>query len=342
MTSSTRSDWFPYNDVHGSPGTAAGPPLPPRRRRTGLAAAVVATSLVVGGGAGLGGAALWDATHEEPTTSQQSAAASTATVADQGDVPAVAGSVESVAQAVLPNVVKIDVTGDQGSGSGSGIILTSDGTILTNNHVVDMAAGGAASLSVSFADGTTADAEILGTDPLTDTAVIKATGVSDLQAATIGKSANLGVGEGVVAIGSPFGLDATVTSGIVSALDRPVNVGSDADGNSTTYPAIQTDAAINPGNSGGPLVDMTGAVVGINSSIRTAASRPVRRSPARSASASPSRSTRSCRSSTRWRPARRRPTHAWASGSPTPGPGPRSRRSPTARPPRTPASPPVT
>ena len=272
MTSSTRSDWFPYNDVHGSPGTAAGPPLPPRRRRTGLAAAVVATSLVVGGGAGLGGAALWDATHEEPTTSQQSAAASTATVADQGDVPAVAGSVESVAQAVLPTVVKIDVTGDQGSGSGSGIILTSDGTILTNNHVVDMAAGGAASLSVSFADGTTADAEILGTDPLTDTAVIKATGVSDLQAATIGKSANLGVGEGVVAIGSPFGLDATVTSGIVSALDRPVNVGSDADGNSTTYPAIQTDAAINPGNSGGPLVDMTGAVVGINSSIRTAAS----------------------------------------------------------------------
>ena len=272
MTSSTRSDWFPYNDVHGSPGTAAGPPLPPRRRRTGLAAAVVATSLVVGGGAGLGGAALWDATHEEPTTSQQSAAASTATVADRGDVPAVAGSVESVAQAVLPTVVKIDVTGDQGSGSGSGIILTSDGTILTNNHVVDMAAGGAASLSVSFADGTTADAEVLGTDPLTDTAVIKATGVSDLQAATIGKSANLGVGEGVVAIGSPFGLDATVTSGIVSALDRPVNVGSDADGNSTTYPAIQTDAAINPGNSGGPLVDMTGAVVGINSSIRTAAS----------------------------------------------------------------------
>ena len=147
---------------------------PPRRRRTGLAAAVVATSLVVGGGAGLGGAALWDATHEEPTTSQQSAAASTTTVADQGDVPAVAGSVESVAQAVLPTVVKIDVTGDQGSGSGSGIILTSDGTILTNNHVVDMAAGGAASLSVSFADGTTADAEILGTDPLTDTAVIKA------------------------------------------------------------------------------------------------------------------------------------------------------------------------
>ena len=272
MTSSPHSDWSTHNDVPGSPATVAGPPPPRRRRRTGLAAAVVATSLVVGGGAGLGGAAFWDATHEEQASSQQSAAPATTTVADQGDVPAVVGSVESVAQAVLPSVVKIDVTSDQGTGSGSGIILTSDGTILTNNHVVESAVGGAGSLTVSFADGTTADAEILGTDPLTDTAVIQAAGVSDLQAATIGKSANLGVGEGVVAIGSPYGLDATVTSGIVSALDRPVNVGSDADGNSTTYPAIQTDAAINPGNSGGPLVDMTGAVVGINSSIRTAAS----------------------------------------------------------------------
>jgi putative serine protease PepD len=175
-----------------------------------------------------------------------------------------------VAAAVLPSVVKIDVAGQQGSGSGSGIILTADGTILTNNHVVELAGDGG-SIRVSFADGSTADAEILGTDPLTDTAVIKAQDVSGLQAATIGKSANLDVGQGVVAIGSPFGLDATVTSGIVSALDRPVNVGSDAEGNATTYPAIQTDAAINPGNSGGPLVDMTGAVVGINSSIRTAA-----------------------------------------------------------------------
>ncbi|MCY7400857.1 MAG: trypsin-like peptidase domain-containing protein [Nocardioides sp.] len=272
MTTTPHSDWSDFDNVPGSPGTAAAPPPPPRRRRTGLAAAVLATSLVVGGGAGLGGAALWDATHEETATSQQNAASTTATVADQGDISAVAGSVESVAQDVLPSVVKIDVTGEQGSGSGSGIILTSDGLILTNNHVVESAAGGAGSLSVSFADGSSADAEVLGTDPLTDTAVIRATDVSDLQAAAIGKSANLGVGEGVVAIGSPFGLDATVTSGIVSALDRPVNVGSDEEGNSTTYPAIQTDAAINPGNSGGPLVDMTGAVVGINSSIRTAAS----------------------------------------------------------------------
>ena len=163
------------------------------------------------------------------------------------------------------------MTGPEGAGSGSGIILTSDGTILTNNHVVEVA-GETGKITVDFADGSTADATILGTDPLTDTAVIKAEGVSDLTAATIGKSANLNVGQQVVAVGSPFGLDATVTSGIVSALDRPVNAGSDESGNSTTYPAIQTDAAINPGNSGGPLVDMTGAVIGINSSIRTAAS----------------------------------------------------------------------
>ncbi|HEY1116092.1 MAG TPA: trypsin-like peptidase domain-containing protein, partial [Acidimicrobiales bacterium] len=141
----------------------------------------------------------------------------------------------------------------------------------TNNHVVELAGDGG-SISVSFNDGTTAKAEILGTDPLTDTAVIKAQDVSGLTPATIGKSGDLKVGESVVAIGSPFGLDSTVTSGIVSALDRPVDVGSDGQGNSTTYPAIQTDAAINPGNSGGALADLDGNVVGINSSIRTASS----------------------------------------------------------------------
>jgi putative serine protease PepD len=262
---------FEHAHTQAFPQQPAQQPAPtPRRRRTGLAAAVVATSLLVGGGAGIGGAAWWDATQGESATTSEASPVSTSTVS-QSQAPAADGSVESVAQKVLPSVVKIDVTGQQGSGSGSGIILTADGTILTNNHVVELAADGG-SIEVSFDDGTSAEAEILGTDPLTDTAVIRASDVSGLTPATIGKSANLGVGEGVVAIGSPYGLDATVTSGIVSALDRPVNVGSDDQGNSTTYPAIQTDAAINPGNSGGPLVDMTGAVVGINSSIRTAAS----------------------------------------------------------------------
>lgn len=267
----------PGNSTYSSAttGPSSAPPSawtsPPRTRgRAGLAGAVLVTSLIVGGAAGFGGAALWDQTLGEdspPSTSQ----GTTTSVVDQGDAPAAEGSVEDVAARVLPSVVKIDVAGPEGNGSGSGIILTSDGTILTNNHVVDVA-GESGQIAVNFADGSTAEATILGTDPLTDTAVIKAQDVDGLAAATIGRSENLDVGQGVVAVGSPFGLDATVTSGIVSALDRPVNVGSDSEGNSTTYPAIQTDAAINPGNSGGPLVDMTGAVVGINSSIRTAAS----------------------------------------------------------------------
>jgi putative serine protease PepD len=259
----------PYSAApHPAPQPA--PPAAPRPRsrgRAGLAAAVLATSLVAGAGAGFGGAALWDET--QGGTSSPATATATTPVVDQGDTPAAEGSVEAVASSVLPSVVTIRVAGQQGEGSGSGIILSSDGTILTNNHVVEVAEGGG-DVRVYFEDGTSAPAEILGTDPLTDTAVIKAEGVTDLPAATIGQSANLDVGQDVVAFGAPFGLDSTVTSGIVSALDRPVNVGSDSEGNSTTYPAIQTDAAINPGNSGGPLVDMSGAVVGINSSIRTA------------------------------------------------------------------------
>ncbi len=269
MNTTPPDNWPPYGtDAPSGPASAQ---TPARNRRAGLGVAVVATALIVGGSAGFGGAALWDATNPEAATPTSSrATTSTSVVADPSDPPAASGSVEDVASRVLPSVVKIDVVGQQGAGSGSGIILTSDGTILTNNHVVEVASTDG-KITVDFADGTSAPATILGTDPLTDTAVIKADGVSGLTAATIGKSANLNVGQGVVAVGSPFGLDATVTSGIVSALNRPVNVGSDSEGNATTYPAIQTDAAINPGNSGGPLVDMAGAVVGINSSIRTAA-----------------------------------------------------------------------
>ena len=171
-------------------------------------------------------------------------------------------------------MVKIDVSGSQGAGSGSGIILTDTGRILTNNHVVELANGGG-TLTVTFKDGSHADADVLGADPLTDTAVIQAKDVSGLTAATIGTSSELQVGQGVVAIGSPLGLESTVTSGIVSALNRPVNVGSDGSGNATVYPAIQTDAAINPGNSGGALTDLDGNVVGINSAIATAGSSSV-------------------------------------------------------------------
>jgi putative serine protease PepD len=182
---------------------------------------------------------------------------------------AVTGSIEKVAQSVLPSVVMIDVSGANGSGSGSGIILSQDGKILTNNHVVALAGKGG-QITVAFNDGSHANARVLGTDPLTDTAVVQAQGVKNLTPATLGHSSSLQVGQGVVAIGSPFGLDATVTSGIVSALNRPVNVGQVSQGNATVYPAIQTDAAINPGNSGGPLVNLSGEVVGIDAAIQTA------------------------------------------------------------------------
>jgi putative serine protease PepD len=255
-----------------SAGTTTTASLPVQRgpRRVGLAAAVLATAVVVGGAAGVGGAAAWNAYDDNSgATSSAADTPTTSQIVATPDSPAAQNSVEQVAAKVLPSVVKINVSGAQGAGSGSGIILSSDGEILTNNHVAAIAGDGG-TMSVSFNDGSTAKAEILGTDPVTDTALIKAEGVSGLTPATIGKSSDLKVGESVVAIGSPFGLDSTVTSGIVSALNRPVDVGSDGQGNTTTYPAIQTDAAINPGNSGGALVDLAGNVVGINSSIRTA------------------------------------------------------------------------
>jgi putative serine protease PepD len=228
----------------------------------------VAASLLVGGAAGVGGAATYSALVDDSGTSATGSNATTSQVASTPDQAAADGSVEKVAKEVLPSVVKLDVAGAEGEGSGSGIVLTSDGQILTNNHVASLA-GDNGEITVSFSDGSKAKASVLGTDPLTDTAMLQAEDVEGLTPITIGKSGNLDVGEEVVAIGSPFGLDSTVTSGIVSALNRPVDVGSDGQGNSTVYPAIQTDAAINPGNSGGPLVNMSGQLVGINSSIRT-------------------------------------------------------------------------
>jgi putative serine protease PepD len=258
----------------GVPSPSSAPDQPRRSRGRGtLTAAVLAGALVLGGLGGVAGAAgfaLVDSGSAQTSTTAPAQASSTS-VSDHNSVAAPDGSVEQVANSVLPSVVKINVRGAQEAGSGSGIILSSDGEILTNNHVVAVAAGGG-SISVDFNDGSAAKAHVVGVDPLTDLAVIKAEGVSGLTPATLDKSGTPAVGEGVVAIGSPFGLQATVTSGIVSALNRPVSVGDPSTGSTTdtTYPAIQTDAAINPGNSGGPLVNMNGEVIGINSSIRTA------------------------------------------------------------------------
>jgi len=174
-----------------------------------------------------------------------------------------------VAAKVLPSVVSVLASSNQSAGEGSGVILTADGLILTNNHVV----AGATDLEVRFNDGTTATATVVGTTATNDLAVIKAAGVSGLTPASLGSSSGLQVGQQVVAIGSPLGLSATVTSGIVSALNRPVRTSSDDQSSRTSQSqdavinAVQTDAAINPGNSGGALVDMSGNVIGINSAI---------------------------------------------------------------------------
>jgi putative serine protease PepD len=263
----------------------------PVRRTGGITASVLVGALLLGGGAGVGGAAWYDAWKDNDGTAAATSNGSDPVRATNA-AAAPNGSVERVASSVLPAVVKINVTGGSTSGSGSGIILKSDGTILTNNHVVSLA-GDNGVITVNLNNGKTVKATVVGTDPVTDMAVIKAEGVSGLTPATIGKSSALQVGQSVVAVGSPYGLNATVTTGIVSALNRPVSVQTSEDetpsnpleqfgfgeqqqqqqapsaNDSTTYPAIQTDAAINPGNSGGPLVDMSGRVVGINSSIRT-------------------------------------------------------------------------
>jgi putative serine protease PepD len=178
-----------------------------------------------------------------------------------------AGSVEQVAAKVVPSVVKLETDMGRASEEGSGIILSSDGLILTNNHVVEAAKN--ADTTITFADGRTTKFTVVGTDPSSDIAVVKADGVSDLTPITIGSSANLKVGQDVVAIGSPLGLEGTVTTGIISALNRPVAAGGDIKNQNTVLDAIQTDAAINPGNSGGALVNMNGELVGVNSAIAT-------------------------------------------------------------------------
>ncbi|MEJ7628787.1 MAG: trypsin-like peptidase domain-containing protein [Nocardioidaceae bacterium] len=251
------------------------PPARPRRAGRVVGAALLVGALA-GGAAGFSGAALLNETRAHNAASLSRADTSGITVAPDSSIPstpnAFDASAETAAANVLPSVVKIYGSSPTQSGSGSGIVLTRTGEILTNNHVAELGVGGG-KLAVSFSNGETASASILGRDPLTDLAVIQADGVTDATPATLGRSADLQVGQPVVAVGAPFGLESTVTSGIVSALNRPVTTQGDlANDPSTIFPAIQTDAAINPGNSGGPLVDSAGRVVGINSAIRTASS----------------------------------------------------------------------
>ncbi|MFD5320603.1 S1C family serine protease [Streptomyces sp. NPDC127098] len=257
-------------------GTDEQPPPPRHRRRARRPVALFAAVAIVAAAAGGGTAALLDSVTDAPATATASSGTSASTVSVGST-----GTVSSVAAAVSPSVVEIST----GSATGSGVILTSDGEILTNNHVVS----GAGTVRVTFSDGSTATATVSDTDPDTDLALIKAEDVSGLTAATLGDSDSVAVGDQVVAIGSPEGLTGTVTSGIVSALHREVTVaredgggsqgqwpfefgggqynGDLGSGSTTTYEAIQTDASLNPGNSGGALVNMRGEIIGVNSAM---------------------------------------------------------------------------
>lgn len=264
-SSPTSSPPPPFGPVY----TPSSPSATPRRGGRVIAAALL-VGAIAGGAAGLGAAALVDGSTSSATGSSNAltrADSSSDSNSSAASAAQIQGTTEAAAAKILPSVVKIYASGPNESGSGSGIILTSDGEILTNNHVVELAAQGG-SLAVSFNDGTTAKATIVGRDPLTDLAVIQAEDVSDLTPATLGDSDNLKVGQQVVAVGSPFGLESTVTTGIVSALNRPVTTQAPSAADpGTIFPAIQTDAAINPGNSGGPLIDMSGQVIGVDAAI---------------------------------------------------------------------------
>ncbi|QPK82159.1 trypsin-like peptidase domain-containing protein [Schaalia sp. ZJ405] len=266
-----------------------------------LIVAMVVTALVTAGGFwGIGGA-LGLFSHAESSGSTAHSSSSTSSTTQT--VPKVPTSGESanwqaVAKAVSPAVVTISVVGQNASGVGSGVIYDAKGDIVTNYHVISKAIGSKGGLSVTLADGRIYDAEIVGYDQTTDLAVIKLVNApSDLTVASFGSSKDLAVGQQVMAIGAPLGLSNTVTTGIVSALNRPVEVSAreerepqepnpldpfnqlpnlrgqqQAGSESVITNAIQVDASINPGNSGGPLFNANGAVIGINSSIASMSS----------------------------------------------------------------------
>ncbi|MEV5530653.1 S1C family serine protease [Streptomyces prunicolor] len=232
------------------------------RTRKLLVASAVALALFSGGVGGVVGA------HLERDSDRGDVVLPQVGKEDTGRAP---GSVAGIAARALPSVVTLHVSGDAESGTGTGIVLDTRGHILTNNHVVELAGSGGA-ISVSFSGGQTAKGKVVGRDTGYDLAVVQVSGVRGLTPMPLGNSDNVRVGDPVVAIGAPFDLDNTVTSGIISATERPITAGGEAsDGSDVSYvDALQTDAPINPGNSGGPLLDADGRLVGVNSAIRSA------------------------------------------------------------------------
>ncbi|HET6860094.1 MAG TPA: trypsin-like peptidase domain-containing protein, partial [Streptomyces sp.] len=251
--------------VGGHGGGAWGAPMAPvppapKKRSGGLVAGVLAAALIAGGvGGGLG---YWAAErNDNPNDSTTVAAAG-----DLKDFKREPGTVAAVAGKALPSVVTIQAQGGDGEGgTGTGFVYDEEGHIVTNNHVVASAAESGA-LSVTFSNGKKYEAEVVGRAQGYDVAVLKLKNApSGLAPLPLGNSDKVAVGDSTIAIGAPFGLSNTVTTGIVSAKDRPVASG-DGQGSKASYmSALQTDASINPGNSGGPLLDSRGAVIGINS-----------------------------------------------------------------------------
>ncbi len=230
------------------------------RRRFGAMLVAASLAAVIGAGAGVGSYAY--------LVQDGIASPISVTTVPAGKTAVLDGTVAAAAARIAPSVVTITVQSGRSGDIGTGVVLDESGHILTNHHVVE-AAGQQGTITVTFDDGSTAEARIVGTSESNDLAVIKVDGVTDLTPATFAKSDSLEVGQAVVAAGAPLGLADSVTSGIVSNTARPVRSGTS---NDAVYLAVQTDAAINPGNSGGPLVDLNGSVVGINSSIATTSS----------------------------------------------------------------------
>ncbi|MEU4172296.1 trypsin-like peptidase domain-containing protein [Streptomyces sp. NPDC026665] len=274
---------------------APGPSEPPagasgKRRAKGpfaLLAAVAIVAAAIGGGTAY---AFQELTGNDTVATSSTTSANVVPTSQRG-------TVSGVAKAVSPSIVEIGATSNAGSSTGSGVIITTGGEIITNNHVIS----GASEIKVQLSDGKSYTATVVGTDSKKDLALIKLDNApSGLKPATLGNSDGVQVGDQVVAIGSPEGLTGTVTSGIVSALDRDVTVSTDESqgqqqqqggdsgqwpfefggrqfngdtgSSTTTYKALQTDASLNPGNSGGALIDMNGNIVGINSAMYSAAS----------------------------------------------------------------------
>lgn len=268
------------------PLPAADTPKPERRvkRPLALLAAVAIAAAAVGGGTAT---LIGELAGGSSGSSGSSGVVSGTTVSQSS-----AGTVSGVAAAVSPAIVEISATSSSGEATGSGVVITADGEIVTNNHVIS----GASKIEVALSTGKTYTADVVGTDADKDLALIKLQGASGLKTASLGDSSSVKVGDQVVAIGSPEGLTGTVTSGIVSALDRDVTVAKDDDqsqgqqqqqqggqnwpfefggqqfngdtgSSKTTYKALQTDASLNPGNSGGALINMNGEIIGINSAM---------------------------------------------------------------------------